>query len=312
MPTPIPPCDPCCNSSASACNPTRVPNILPMVVTFLGTQFTVNLYVQPSTGEGPFWDSANGMTPVDVDLCPDGSAKFREFVLRCVGTSWVADFAYTIRNALGHDIQFDVTSGSGGFPFPTVVSTDPLCLTLEFAGFQNLDATCGPATLYFAIGSGCSVVPVCCGAGFPATATLAYSITGMPFGTLNLTKADDRPTYSGSRICDVGDGHTEVQLAFNVHCGPPGAAVGEWAAAFTMVRRTDGVQNSFIGWIFSTQAGTIMTSSFSASCSPYAINCQGLNTSGNISGGSSQTCLGDAYLFAVAGSISGIFSVTTP
>jgi hypothetical protein len=297
-------CAPCCDNAVTPCNPTPVPKTIPVTTYFLNTEFTVNLHWHPSTGEGDFWSYDDN---VDINLCEDGSVRFRGFFLKCIGGDWVIEFVHTIRNGAGDDIQFSAnTPGGSGSPAMTsivIVSTNPLCLTTTFPDMSNFADDC-TGDIFFAVG-GCSIIPPCCDwPNLPATATIQFSINGFAPVTYNLNRGPDH--YQGGNACGVDDG-TFILTTFDVRC-----TGSLWSFSMRVQHYTFGfVLIKQMIWSLSNFAPGTIRSDVQLSCDPFHFHYAGGNSLGQGTV-SSVTCDGRVYPFGPVGTVPIVIDAVTP
>ena len=292
------------------CNPSPIPTDLPLVFTWNCTQFSVTVSFGPF---GPGGTDGWAYTGADIDVY-DG-LRFRAFSLWCAGGSWVGEFVYTQRNAGGTYIQQSVQTGAG-LSSATIVSTNPLCLF--FTGSASvIDG--GSFDYYFAVGPGCSVIPLCCDwSGSPSTATVSFNInSGAVVGSFSIPKVSST-SYSGfGADCDLGDGHNVIRFSAAFSCALFNPC--EWLCSMTIRQETDGVATRVVQWttglIKAGKIGRVATGSgfnnFAINCSPTHLHYEGVNNGINTSG-ASVTCGGKTYPFGANGTVNCVWDIVTP
>ena len=290
-----------CPCYSSPCNASLIPTDLRLTIRYMlsGSHpkylqaVTLSYNATACTGATPGWSYGGG----DIEICPGFS--IRALNLCCVSAAWNLELV-VVNNGIQDDLQ-----NPGSLANPTTVSSNPLHITSITNG--DYSTPCGLGLIYIDIEEIAAVSPCCADNGLPSTATATFTIDGLAPETLNLTLGGN--TYTCSRTCDVGDGHTQVKFAFISSCT---TVFADWSVSFQLSKVVDGATVSVMQWSSGARSAGVIYTDFEVTCDPYQLHMAGLNTSGSTGGGTSQTCDGVTYPFATAGNVNLVLDIVTP
>lgn len=154
----------------------------------------------------------------------------------------------------------------------------------------------------------CCGVPGCCDfAELPATASLTLTIDALTPITDSMFKAGQAYFNDTTTICDLGDGHREIQFNVSIVC-----AGDSWSLTISYGVYTDGVLGNFADWDYTFPAGET-PEEFTLSCDPFHVHFEGGNTSGVDGDGPTLACGGRDYPFnSTPGTINAILDIVVP